>query len=40
MVLTHFRPGHFVDPAKLAAEAEAAFGGPVEISRALDAFDF
>jgi ribonuclease Z len=40
LVLTHFRSARFADPAQLAAEAEAAFGGPVEISRDLDAFDF
>lgn len=40
LVLTHFRSGRFVDPAQLAAEAEAAFGAPVEIARDLDAFDF
>jgi ribonuclease Z len=40
LVLTHFRSGNFVDPARLGAEAEAAFGGPVEVSHDLDAFDF
>ena len=40
LVLTHFRSGRFADPARLAAEAEAVFDGPVEISRDLDAFDF
>ena len=40
LVLTHFRFGRFVDPAQLAGEAEAAFGGPVDVARDLDAFDF
>jgi hypothetical protein len=35
-----FRSGRFVGPAQLAAEAEGAFGGPVEVARDLDAFDF
>jgi hypothetical protein len=34
------RSGRFADPARLAAEAQAVFDGPVEVSRALDAFDF
>jgi ribonuclease Z len=40
LVLTHFRSGRFVDPAQLAAEAQAVFDGPVEISCDLAAFDF
>ncbi len=40
LVLTHFREGRFADPEKLAAEAKAAFGGPVEVARDLDAFGF
>ena len=40
LVLTHFRSGNFVDPTQLAAEAQAVFDGPVEVSRDLDAFDF
>jgi hypothetical protein len=30
----------FVDPAPLVAEAEGAFGAPVEVPRDLDTFDF
>jgi ribonuclease Z len=40
LVLTHLRSGRFADPAQLAAEAQAVFDGPVEISRDLDAFKF
>jgi ribonuclease BN (tRNA processing enzyme) len=40
LVLTHLRSGRFADPARLAAEAQAVFDGPVEISRDLDAFEF
>jgi len=40
LVLTHFQAGRFADPEELAAEAEAAFGRPVEAARDLDAFDF
>jgi hypothetical protein len=29
-----------VDPARLVAETEEAFGGPMEIARDLAAFDF
>jgi ribonuclease BN (tRNA processing enzyme) len=40
LVLTHFRARRYVDPAELAAEAKAAFRGPVEAARDLDSFDF
>jgi ribonuclease Z len=40
LILTHFRAGRFVVPGELAAEAQAAFGGPVAAARDLDAFDF
>jgi ribonuclease Z len=40
LVLTHFREERFADPAELAAEAAAAFGGPVESARDLAAFEF
>jgi|SRR5215210_1923624 len=40
LVLTHFRASRFVVPGELAAEAKAAFGGPVAAARDLDAFDF
>ena len=40
LVLTHFREGRFADPEKLAAEARAAFGGPVEAAGDLDVFEF
>lgn len=40
LILTHFRSSRLVDPARLAAEAAVAFGGPVEFARDLDAFDF
>lgn len=39
-VLTHLRASRFADPGKLAAEAEVAFGGPVDVACDLDAFDF
>ncbi len=40
LALTHLRSDRFVDPVELAAEAASAFGGPVEVARDLDAFDF
>jgi ribonuclease Z len=40
LVLTHLREGRFADPKELAAEAASAFGGPVEVARDLDTFDF
>jgi ribonuclease BN (tRNA processing enzyme) len=40
LVLTHLRASRFVVPGELAAEAKAAFGGPVAAARDLDAFDF
>jgi ribonuclease Z len=40
LVLTHIRASRFADPKELAAEAASAFGGPVEVARDLDAFDF
>ena len=40
LVLTHFREGRFADPEELAAEARAAFGGPVVAAGDLDAFEF
>jgi ribonuclease BN (tRNA processing enzyme) len=40
LILTHFRPQRFADPKELAAEATAAFGGPVEVARDLATFEF
>ena len=40
LVLTHLRASRLVDLAQLATEAKAAFGGPVEVARDLDTFDF
>jgi ribonuclease BN (tRNA processing enzyme) len=40
LVLTHFREERFADPERLAAEAESAFGGPVEAARDLTSFEF
>ena len=40
LVLTHLRASRFADPEELAAEAEAAFGQPVEAARDLDSFEF
>jgi ribonuclease Z len=40
LVLTHFRARRFSDPKELAAEAQAAFGHPVEVANDLDAFGF
>ena len=40
LVLTHFRASRFSDANKLAAEAGAAFGGPVTVPSDLDAFAF
>jgi len=40
LVLTHFRASRFSDPKELAAEAQAAFGHPVEVANDLDAFGF
>ena len=40
LVLTHIREGRFADPGEMEAEAGAAFGGPVEAARDLDAFEF
>ncbi len=40
LVLTHFRASRFSDPKELAAEAQAAFGRPVEVANDLDAFEF
>ena len=40
LVLTHLREGRFADPKELAAEAASAFGGPVEVARDLDTFEF
>ena len=40
LVLTHFREERFADPEKLVAEAESAFGGPVEAARDLTSFEF
>jgi ribonuclease Z len=39
LILTHLRSSRFVDPEALVAEAEAAFGGPVDAARDLDVFD-
>ncbi len=40
LVLTHLRTSRFVDPRKLKVEAADAFGGPVEVARDLNTFDF
>ncbi len=40
LTLTHLRTGRLVDPKKLKTEAASAFGGPVEVARDLDTFDF
>jgi ribonuclease Z len=40
LVLTHLRSSRFVDPEALAAEAEAAFGGPVRAAEDLDTVEF
>ena len=40
LVLTHLRSSRLVDPWRLAGEAKAAFGGPVDVARDLDAFGF
>jgi ribonuclease Z len=40
LVLTHLRASRFVDPGALAAEAEAAFGGPVSAAEDLDTIEF
>ena len=40
LVLTHLRTRQFVDLEQLATEAKAAFGGPVELARDLNSFDF
>jgi len=40
LVLTHLRSSRFVDPQVLAAEAEAAFGGPVSAAGDLDTIEF
>jgi ribonuclease BN (tRNA processing enzyme) len=40
LVLTHLRKGRLVNPEELKVEADSAFGGPVEVARDLDAFDF
>jgi ribonuclease BN (tRNA processing enzyme) len=40
LVLTHLRSSRFVDPEALAAEAEAAFGGPVNAAEDLDTIVF
>jgi ribonuclease Z len=40
LVLTHLRASRFVDLGQLATEAKAAFGGPAEVARDLDTFDF
>ena len=40
LVLTHLRASRFSDPKELAAEAEAAFGGCVEVANDLDTFEF
>ncbi len=40
LVLTHLRASRFADPQKLAAEARAVFGGPVEAARDLATFGF
>jgi ribonuclease BN (tRNA processing enzyme) len=40
LVLTHLREGRFADPKELAAEAASSLGGPVEVARDLDTFEF
>lgn len=40
LVLTHLRASRFVDPEALVAEAEAAFGGPVDAAEDLDTVHF
>ena len=40
LVLTHFRSSTFADPAALAAEAGAIFGGPIEAASDLHAIDW
>jgi ribonuclease Z len=40
LILTHLRSSRFVDPEALAAEAEAAFGGPVSAAEDLDTIEF
>jgi ribonuclease BN (tRNA processing enzyme) len=40
LVLTHLRASRFVDPEELKAEAVSVFGGPVDVARDLDTFDF
>ena len=40
LVLNHLRSSRFVDPEELAAEAEAAFGGPVRAAEDLDTVEF
>lgn len=40
LVLTHLRASRLVDLGRLATEAKAAFGGPVEVACDLDTFDF
>ncbi len=40
LVLNHLRSSRFVDPGELAAEAEAAFGGPVRVAEDLDTVEF
>jgi ribonuclease BN (tRNA processing enzyme) len=38
LILTHLRPSRFVDPEALVAEAETAFGGPVDAAQDLATF--
>jgi len=40
LVLTHLRARRLVDLGQLVAEARAAFGGPLEVARDLDTFNF
>jgi ribonuclease BN (tRNA processing enzyme) len=40
LVITHLRASRFVDPEALVAEAEAAFGGPVDAAEDLDIVHF
>jgi ribonuclease Z len=40
LVLAHLRASRFVDPEELKAEAVSVFGGPVDVARDLDTFDF
>lgn len=40
LILTHLRASRYADPGALLEEARAIFGGPVDVARDLDAFEF